>query len=267
MTGRKTQKRNKLLREPSPCSVRMPNRGKALFSPRPGWWGGVTFAARRRREELWPLAFSNTRCLNARPLAWVLGARCEWPYYSRARRRWCPGKPGNGPKRVSPSGVGKMAAVRPRHLWRTPSDQAGPHNDERHRPRGHGRGRHRRGTHRLLWTRPRTRIAILQAKLESYSAPRQIGHQERSARRVAGPVILARPKRSGVAEHAHFETTLDVGVDLCGNQISDAPRHRRDVVPVAASPRWRGDSTPSTRCCLHSCVGETNSLVDFSHRR
>ena len=34
---------------------------------------------------------------------------------------------------------------------------------------------------------------------------------------------------------------------LCGNQISDAPRHRRDVVPVTASARWRVDCTPSTR--------------------
>ena len=33
---------------------------------------------------------------------------------------------------------------------------------------------------------------------------------------------------------------------LCGNQISGAPRHRRDVLSVAASARWRGDSTPST---------------------
>ena len=31
--------------------------------------------------------------------------------------------------------------------------------------------------------------------------------------------------------------------DLCGNQISDAPRHRRDVVPVIASARWRLIST------------------------
>ena len=29
---------------------------------------------------------------------------------------------------------------------------------------------------------------------------------------------------------------------LCGNQISDAPRHRRDVVLVTASARWRGGS-------------------------
>ena len=36
--------------------------------------------------------------------------------------------------------------------------------------------------------------------------------------------------------------------DLCGNQILD-------VVPVTASARWRGDSTPSTR-------RQTNSLVD-----
>ena len=34
--------------------------------------------------------------------------------------------------------------------------------------------------------------------------------------------------------------------DLCGNQISDAPRHRPGVVPVTASARWRGDSMPST---------------------
>ena len=44
---------------------------------------------------------------------------------------------------------------------------------------------------------------------------------------------------------------------LCGNQILDAPRHRRDVVPVTASVRWRGASTPSTRGCLHSCVCST----------
>ena len=29
----------------------------------------------------------------------------------------------------------------------------------------------------------------------------------------------------------------------CGNQISGAPRRRRDIVSVAASARWRGDST------------------------
>ena len=29
---------------------------------------------------------------------------------------------------------------------------------------------------------------------------------------------------------------------LCGNQISDVPRHRRDVAPVIASARWRGGS-------------------------
>ena len=40
---------------------------------------------------------------------------------------------------------------------------------------------------------------------------------------------------------------------LCGNQISGAPSHRRDVVFVAASARWRGDSTPSTQRCPGSC--------------
>ena len=42
---------------------------------------------------------------------------------------------------------------------------------------------------------------------------------------------------------------------LCGNQISRPPRHRRDVVSVAASARWRGDSTPSTRRCPRGHVG------------
>ena len=39
---------------------------------------------------------------------------------------------------------------------------------------------------------------------------------------------------------------------LCGNQISGAPR---DVVFVAASARWLGDSTPSTRRCRRGRVG------------
>ena len=38
-----------------------------------------------------------------------------------------------------------------------------------------------------------------------------------------------------------------LGMELCGNQISAAPRHRRDVASVAASARWREGSTPSTR--------------------
>ena len=60
--------------------------------------------------------------------------------------------------------------------------------------------------------------------------------------RTAAPPTFKR--RSLAAEEAE---------DLCGNQISGAP-HRRDVVPVTASARWRVDSTPSTRDCLHSCV-------------
>ena len=51
---------------------------------------------------------------------------------------------------------------------------------------------------------------------------------------------------------------------LCGNQISGAPRHRRDAVSVAASARWRGDSTPSTRRRPRDRVGSmATSLVDF----
>ena len=48
-----------------------------------------------------------------------------------------------------------------------------------------------------------------------------------------------------------------------------APRHRRDVLSVAASARWRGDSTPSTRCCPRGRVGSmvTRSVVDFHTAR
>ena len=35
------------------------------------------------------------------------------------------------------------------------------------------------------------------------------------------------------------------GEYLCGNQISGPPRHRRDIVPVTTSARWRGGSTSS----------------------
>ena len=46
-----------------------------------------------------------------------------------------------------------------------------------------------------------------------------------------------------------------LGMELCGNQISAAPRHRRDVASVAASARWREGSTPSTRRCPRDRVG------------
>ena len=59
-----------------------------------------------------------------------------------------------------------------------------------------------------------------------------------------------REKRRVALVGAAFECG---GCDLCGNQIWGAPRHRRDVVPVTASARWRGDSTPSTRRCHRNC--------------
>ena len=46
-----------------------------------------------------------------------------------------------------------------------------------------------------------------------------------------------------------------IGSDLCGNQMSGASRHRRDAASVAASARWRGDSTPSTRRFRRDRVG------------
>ena len=41
--------------------------------------------------------------------------------------------------------------------------------------------------------------------------------------------------------------------------------HQRDVVPVTASARWRGGSTPSTRRCRRHCGSSIQifSLVDF----
>ena len=36
-------------------------------------------------------------------------------------------------------------------------------------------------------------------------------------------------------------------LSTCGNQISGAPRHRRDIFSVAASARWHEVSRPSTR--------------------
>jgi len=38
---------------------------------------------------------------------------------------------------------------------------------------------------------------------------------------------------------ARAGVTVQYCMELCGNQISGAPRHRRDVVSVAASARWR----------------------------
>ena len=46
-----------------------------------------------------------------------------------------------------------------------------------------------------------------------------------------------------------------VGINRCVNRISGAPRHRHDVVSVAASARWRGVSRPSTRRCPRDRVG------------
>ena len=41
------------------------------------------------------------------------------------------------------------------------------------------------------------------------------------------------------------------------------PTHRRDVVPVAASARWRGVFRPSTRRCRRDRVGLMRVEVDF----
>ena len=53
----------------------------------------------------------------------------------------------------------------------------------------------------------------------------------------------------GVRVKYGFIKVYAVGVYLCGNQI------RAPHVSVAASVRWRGDSTPSTRRCPCGCAG------------
>ena len=40
-------------------------------------------------------------------------------------------------------------------------------------------------------------------------------------------------KRIGVGMTMYYPVEVAGGAALCGNQISGAPRHRRDVVPVA----------------------------------
>ena len=73
--------------------------------------------------------------------------------------------------------------------------------------------------------------------------------------------------REGEREEAHLDGQGD---GLCGNQISGAPRHRRDVVSVTAYARWRACSTytPSTRIFPHgpltsSAAGSSDPFAKF----
>ena len=78
------------------------------------------------------------------------------------------------------------------------------------------------------------------------SAPKRRGPSSRIRRAPSGPV-LERVEAHGSAVHGGFSRSVGASetptTDLCGNQISGAPSHRRDVVAVTASARvWAIDS-------------------------
>ena len=80
-----------------------------------------------------------------------------------------------------------------------------------------------------------------------------------AARSIKATLRRARPAPSGRRRRR-------TRPDPCGNQISGALRHRRDVVSVAASARWRGSSRRSdnlTHWLIASQVGAWPSEKSF----
>ena len=79
--------------------------------------------------------------------------------------------------------------------------------------------------------------------------------------------MVERLAKFGVGADVLDEAAM--GERLCGNQISGAPHHRRDVVSVAASARWRGVSTPSPRRCSRNnlCSMALKSAKSTKFRR
>ncbi len=86
-----------------------------------------------------------------------------------------------------------------------------------------------------------------------------LGHFEeavvsaQNARRLARLCLSYSNRWLEAFENTH--RTCAESLTLRGNQISGAPRHRRDIGSVAASARWRGVSRPSTRRCPRDRVG------------
>ena len=74
---------------------------------------------------------------------------------------------------------------------------------------------------------------------------RRAGHKKTPCRSASVLTGLAASAASSCARRRRTRTSASCR--QCGNQILGAPRHRRDVVSVAASARWRGGSRMSTQ--------------------
>ena len=92
-----------------------------------------------------------------------------------------------------------------------------------------------------------------------------LGHFEeavvsaQNARRLARLCLSYSNRWLEAFENTH--RTCAESLTLRGNQISGAPRHRRDIGSVAASARWRGVSRPSTRRCPGNCGSSITQLT------
>ncbi len=104
------------------------------------------------------------------------------------------------------------------------------------------------------------RIADAEKTLQELSATKARFEKEVSEAEDAAADVNAQIAEASKSEDTRMLEKKEVeGAGPCGNQTSDAPRRRCDVVPVTASARWRRGSTPSTRRCPCDHVAPTPS--------
>ena len=103
----------------------------------------------------------------------------------------------------------------------------------------------------------RTFVAADEPAAERAARQRLRATQARDALVELGPAFIRLGQQLSIRPDVVPPPALEVlrGLCLCGNQISGAPRHRRDVVSVAVSARWRGVFRPWTRRCRSDRVG------------